>query len=284
MIRTNIEKLRDPFLLKHDGVYHLYGGVWECYQNTSGNLDGNWVRVEDPVEIPKDAVDNYWAPEVHKYGDKFYMFTTYYSAKTKHRGCTILEADSPKGPFREITGGHITPKDWDAIDGTLYIENGEPWMIFVHEWTSTDDGIGRMAAAKLSDDLTHFVSEPIELFRADDPLWAKRQITDGCFLYKTKDGQLLMVWSNFDADGYAIGVARSDNGRLDGNWSQDEELLVSRKRLGKYDGGHGMIFTDTDGKMYLSFHSPNTACEETKEAPVFLAIKEENGTLVWNET
>ena len=41
------------------------------------------------------------------------------------------------------------------------------------------------------------------------------------------------------------------------------------------------IFTDVDGQMYLSFHSPNSTIDGRREKPVFLAIEEKNGKLVW---
>ena len=283
MIVSQIPVLRDPCILLENGVYYAYGTGWVCYTNTSGDLAGAWRSLGRVVTIPEDAIDCYWAPEVHKYNGAFYMFTTYKSEKTGHRGCTVLRADRPEGPFVEISDGHVTPTNWDSIDGTLYIdEEGTPWMIFVHEWTSTPDGVGRMAAAKMSDDLTRFISEPIELFRADDPSWTDRQVTDGCWMYKCENGELIMIWSNFSNEGYCVGIARSDNGKVDGNWSQDDELLYSKSMTGEYDGGHGMIFYSITGQMYLSIHSPNSAGDGRKETPVFIAIREENGTLVWD--
>ena len=284
MITSSIPQLRDPCVLVEDGVYYAYGTGWVCWKNTTGNLKSGWQSLGVVAEKPAESDDNYWAPEVHKYNGAYYMFTTYHSKVTGHRGCTILKADRPEGPFREITDGHITPKDWDSIDGTFYVDpDGQPWMIFVHEWTSTDDGVGRMAAAKLSDDLTRFISEPVELFRADDPAWATGKVTDGCWMYRCADGQLLMLWSNWDSAGYCVGIARSADGRVDGEWTQDRELLYSKKMTGKYDGGHGMIFTDTDGRMYLSIHSPNSSSAGRKETPVFIRIRETaDSRLVWD--
>ena len=291
MINTKIERIRDPFLIEDNGVYYIYGtGVvkswedtgWICYKNTSGKLDGPWTQLETPLYIkPEGAETNFWAPEVHKYNGKFYMIATYYSSVTKHRGCSILMADSPEGPFVEITNGYVTPKDWDAIDGTLYVdEDGQPWLVFVHEWTCTDDGIGRMSVAKLSEDLTHFVSEPVDLFRADAPSWSNHRVTDGCFMYKTKDNQLLMIWSNIaDAGGYCVGIARSKNGKVDGEWIQEDALLYSKDISGKHDGGHGMIFEDKNGKKYLVIHAPNRPCDECEETAIFVPVYEENGTL-----
>ena len=255
VITSQIGRLRDPCIVIADGVYYAYGTGWVCYRNTTGSLAGEWEYLGMVAEIPADAETNYWAPEVHRYKDAYYMFTTYKSRKTGHRGCTVMKSDSPEGPFVEISDGHVTPTDWDSIDGTLYVDrDGQPWMVFVHEWTSTDDGIGRMAAAKLSDDLSSFVSEPVELFRADDPAWTNQAVTDGCYLYDCADGTLLMIWSNFEDAGYCVGIARSDNGRVDGSWSQDTRLLYSKNLTGTYDGGHGMIFEDTDGQLYLSIN------------------------------
>jgi beta-xylosidase len=177
--------------------------------------------------------------------------------------------------------GHITPHTWDAIDGTLYVdENGKPWMVFVYEWTSTPDGIGRMAYAPLSDDLTSFLEEPKIMFKANDAPWSNRQVTDGCYLYRCEDGTLLMIWSNGSKEGYCVGIARSKSGNVEGPWEQDEERLFYRKNPGEMDGGHAMIFTDPAGQMYLALHGPNRPGEGEKIKVVFFPLKEENDTLV----
>lgn len=291
MIITNVEGLRDPFMLVDNGIYYLYGTgvsnndwdntVWACYVNSSGSLEGEWKRTEDLIyQKPAHAQKQFWAPEVHKYNGLYYLICSYFSSETQHRGSTILSSASPTGPFREISDGHITPHDRDCIDATLYVDpSGQPWLIFVHEWTCTDDGIGRMAAAKLSDDLTHLISQPVELFRADSPAWTDRSVTDGCFLHTLRDGKLIMLWSNFDEDGYCIGVAHSKHGDVAGEWEQERTPLYKRGTLDHHDGGHGMIFTDTDGKQYICCHSPNNPCEECKERTVLIPIGESNGTI-----
>ncbi|MCI8387738.1 MAG: family 43 glycosylhydrolase [Clostridiales bacterium] len=273
--------LRDPFVLLENGTYYMYGTGWSCCVNPTGRLDSGWEAPVKVVETPADCAGDMWAPEVYALDGAYYMFTTYRSAATGHRGCSVFKASSPLGPFVEISDGHATPHDWDSIDGTLYIdENKQKWMIFVHEWTCTDDGIGRMACAKLSDDLTHFISEPVELFRADDPSWSSNRVTDGCYMYKSSNGSLYMIWSNWDDEGYCVGVAESKSGQVTGPWTHIDERLYSKSVTGVYDGGHGMIFTGTDGKMYLSIHSPNNASSERCSMPIFVEICEDsNGRL-----
>lgn len=293
MIETSIKKLRDPFLLIENGVYYMYGtGVgadndWKqteyaCYKNTSGRLDGEWVKVENLYVKPALGECNFWAPEVHKYKGDFYMLATYKSTLTGKRGCTILKSASPEGPFVEITNGPATPADSFAIDATLYVDpEGKPWMFFVNEWPNFEDKIGKMSVARLSDDLTHLISDPIDLFRADDPKWTGgRNVTDGCFMYTTAAGSLIMTWSNFDDHGYAVGIARSENGKPDGKWIHEEKTLYSKAMGTKYDGGHGMIFTDTDGQKYLCLHMPNVPDGDRSEVPTLIPVYEENDTLV----
>ncbi len=289
LLLAKSSRLRDPCVVLHEGKYYMYGTNWKYC--VSDSLTGEFSALNDCVEVPDDCAGDKWAPEVHKYNGKFYMFTTYRSSKNGHRGCAIFVADKPEGPFKLHSDGHVTPSDWDAIDGTLYIdEDGQPWMVFVHEWTSTNDGVGTMACAKLSDDLTHFISEPVELFRADAPKWAAPNavVTDGCYMYMTELGELLMIWSNWDAYGYCVGLARSSSGSILGPWTQDPNPLFTAAYFEEYDGvsgydgGHGMIFEDEKGQLWMSIHSPNDLNAGRVETPVFVPLVEDYGTLLWD--
>jgi arabinan endo-1,5-alpha-L-arabinosidase len=283
-LKTGSDSVRDPFILHYNGKYYMYSTGWVVRQTRSDNLTSRFTAGVECVKTPSDCAGDKWAPEVYEINGKFYMIATYKSSKTGHRGCAVFVSDEPGKGFTIISDGHVTPSDWDSIDGTLYFdEDGQPWMIFVHEWTSTDDGVGRMACAKMSDDLTHFISEPVELFRATDAPWARYTITDGCFMYRTKGGKLLMLWSNLDAGGYCVGVAESETGLVTGPWIQHEEPLYSKTYTEEYDGGHGMIFTDGSGYMWMVIHSPNGGISAGRvETPILVPLKEENDNLVWD--
>lgn len=285
--------VRDPYILLYDGYYYMYGtglattNGYGC--RVSPDLE-NWsqpynVFVADEIF---DGDTNFWASECHYYNGNFYLLATYHSKTTGYRGTSVFRASSPLGPFEEISDGHITPHDSDSIDGTLYFdEDGNPWMAYVCEWTSADDGIGSMAVAKLSDDLSHFVSEPKIIFSATDAPWCASTVTDGPFLYTTAEGSLLMLWSTVSHEGYCVGIARSDNGKIDGNWSQEITRLYSKAfffdRGNSFDGGHPMLFTDKDGKLMLAMHSPNSSEGEGEnrvfEHAVFYEIEEKRDTL-----
>jgi len=139
-----------------------------------------------------------------------------------------------------------------------------------------------MVEMRLSDDLTKGITEPVDLFFARDPDWATKGVTDGPFLYRTDAGELRMVWSNFSEDGYVVALAGSDDGKIDGKWSQMGTLYRRGARDGFcFDGGHAMIFRGFDGVNRIVFHAPNKA---DKAAGVFehvtiFELIEENGDL-----
>lgn len=284
--KTEDVNIRDPFVLLHNDTYYMYGtgcasrgyGCWK-----SDDLE-HW---QGPFTVYTFAGDSdfdgcAWAPECHCYKDSFYLFATYKSKESGKRGVSIFRAQDPMGPFEEITDGHITPHNHDAIDGTLYVDAaGEPWMVYVGEWTSNADEVGDMMCVRLSEDLTHFISEPKLLFRATDAKWAKGKITDGPFLYNTSDGGLLMLWSNSArSGGYSVGIAFSKNGEVDGRWVHPLWALYKRNKRNIYDGGHGMIFKDRDGRLLMAIHSPNSASDGVREHPVFVPVEDIGHTVV----
>lgn len=285
-MKTSEIQIRDPFVYVENGTYYLYGStdknVWtgkgtgfDCYTGT--DLE-NWTPHGNILDRPEGfwGVYNFWAPEMHAYKGKYYLFASFLGENTK-RGTVILKADSPLGPFRPWSWSAVTPADWMSLDGTLYVEDSKPYIVFCHEWVQTKDG--EMCFMPLTEDLSAPAGEPGLLFRASQCPWAANitgdpsnpgYVTDGPNMYRMKDGTLLMLWSTGSPNGYAIGCARSASGSIIGPWSIDPEPLFDK------DGGHGMIFRGLDGILRLTIHTPNNSPEERA---VFLEIAEENGKL-----
>lgn len=278
--------VRDPFILPVNGTYYLYGtrgkNCWVSDSPAEGmgfdvyrsqDLE-NW---SDPIPVFEKSASfwadrNFWAPEVHAYGGKFYLFASFADG-IRQRGTQILVSDSPDGTFCPLTEKPVTPEAWSCLDGTLYVDrNGKPHIVFCHEWSQIKDG--EVCEMQLSDDLTRAVTPPRTLFKGSDPWWARKEhesyVTDGPFLYRGDSGRLYMIWSSFTDSGYVQAVSYSDNGDIDGNWQHDLPLLAEK------DGGHGMIFTGFDGKRYLVLHRPN---RHPDERPVLTEIEEKEGAL-----
>ncbi len=277
-IKTSKIRIRDPFILvdKQKKVYYMYAQTANRTgkQNPTEGIEvyrskdlKTWTEPSLALQLPKDAwgSKSLWAPEVHKYKGKYYMFVTPTSndlikkGKNK-RGTQIFYSDSPMGPFEEFANKSQTPTDWMTLDGTLYVENYTPYMIFCHEWVQR--GVGSMDLVKLKDDLSATTGKITTLFDAHsikeiDKKLQPNVITDGCFLYKSpKSGKLFMIWSNFvKGRGYCVILAESKSNKIAGPW-------VQKKLLYTKNGGHGMIFRDLKGQLMLSLHQPNSGAKE----------------------
>jgi len=282
-MRTNEIQIRDPFIFKHDGKYYMFGStdkdIWK------GPGTGFDVYIGDDLENWSDPIaafrppegywgtDNFWAPEVFAYNGDFYMFASFIGKGYK-RGTAVLKAEKPEGPYLPHSQGAVTPKDWMCLDGTFYVDmDKQPWIVFCHEWVQIKDGT--ICAARLSDDLTIIVSEPITLFSSTNACWSAEvyspsnnmhgYVTDGCNMYRMKNGRLLLLWSCMGNQGYCISYAVSTTGKISGPWKQRDKPLFDK------DGGHGMIFTTYDGRLMLSIHSPN---DTPNERALFVELKE----------
>ncbi|MBQ4050585.1 MAG: family 43 glycosylhydrolase [Oscillospiraceae bacterium] len=268
-MKTNEINIRDPFVLPFEGKYYMYGTRgWNCTgfdAYVSEDLE-NWEKIPSVFEKPEDfwATENYWAPEVHYYNGKFYMFASF-KDPAYTRATQILVADRPEGPFT-VHSKRITPDDWECLDGTLYVEDGVPYMVFCHEWVQVRNG--EVRAVELEKDLSRAKGEPFLLWTGKDAPWVTcydgkegDYVTDGPFFFRGRDGRLCFLWSSFGEEGYATGIAYSDDNTIRGKWLQKEETVF------KKDGGHAMIFETFDGKRMISLHSPNSALDER---PVFL--------------
>ena len=276
-MKLNEINIRDPFVLVEGSKYYMYGTrakyTWGDGDPSDYGFDvyvsedlTNW---SDPISIFEYyegffGTNNFWAPEVHKYKGKYYMFASFYSDNA--RGTAIFVSDTPDGKFTLHSNGFITPKDWYSLDGTFYVEDGVPYMVFCHEWTQIKDGA--VCAIRLSDDLKEPQGEPFVLWQAGDAVWKHdirdngSYVTDGPFLIKQGD-ELISIWSSFYKGQYCEAIARSENGKINGNWSIDNKLVYEN------GGGHGMVFKDLEGNSCFVYHAPN---ETPNERPVFEKI------------
>lgn len=275
--------LHDPFILAHrpTRTYYLYTSNRSRMTGTSGvgtmvykSKDLlNWQRPKPVFIVPEDsfAVRGGWAPEVHEYKGRYYLFVTLHNEdqviatppetwKINYvRGTITAVADSPDGPFEMLNKqAAVPPTDFMTLDGTLYIDADEqPWMVYAHEWLQKVDGT--IEAIRMNDELSKSVGEPIHLFKASDAPWlnasispdtgVQHYVTDGPQFYRTKDGHLLMLWSSYENDSYVQTCVRSTSGKLQGQWEQLDPLV-------KGDSGHGMLFKTFDGQLMMVVHRP----------------------------
>ena len=275
--------LHDAFILPHAATrtYYLYNsnrphlsgtrGVGTMVYKSKDLL--NWEKPRAVFIVPETAFarEGGWAPEVHEYKGRYYLFTTVHDREqvfsrppdsnflTHVRGTLVAVSDSPEGPFTMMDEtAPVPPADFMTLDGTLHVDRaGQPWMVYAHEWVQKVDGT--MEAVPLRPDLSGAAGRPIHLFKASDAPWLNASIepdtrglnyvTDGPQFYRTHTDELLMLWASYESGSYVQTQARSRSGDLRGSWEQLDPLV-------KGDSGHGMVFLTFEGRPMLILHRP----------------------------
>lgn len=262
--------LSDPFILP-DSASHIYymtgtgGRLWKSRDMRYWTGPYNVVDVDSTSWMGPDPM--IWAAELHKYKGKYYYFATFTNEAIKIdtvagniiplRASQVLVSDWPDGPYRNFGDKAYLPEKQPTLDGTFWVDtNGKPYMVFCGEWLQNLNGT--IEKIELKPDLSGTVGKPKVLFRASDSPWSRskrdgkvtwNQVTDGPYLFRTGTSRLGMIWTSWVYDVYTMGVAYSKSGTLDGPWIQEKEPLTPPNY------GHGMIFRDFDGNLWLCLHS-----------------------------
>ena len=149
--------IRDPFVVvdREKGCYCLLsscfappgerGNDFFAFLGTGAKIYEskdlvNWSEARQVLTIP-DWVGcrAHWAPELHQFRGKWYILGTVNGADNR-RGTWTFVSENLRGPYRPTGRRSITPPEWLALDGTLWVEDDKPYMVFCHEWVQIGDG------------------------------------------------------------------------------------------------------------------------------------------------
>ena len=250
----------DPFIHLENGIYYLYfssGDTVGLTVYTSTNLK-DWLPDQGRDKFGRAYVNGngfgsnrFWAPEMHKYKGKYYLF---HSAEEK---VTVDVGDSPLGPFRNPEKKPFFPEG--NIDNSFFLDDdGTPYMLYAHFYAGNEVWI-----CELEKDLLHAKPETQrKLIRAEedwemnrtDPRFSQWSIAEGPCLIK-KDGIYWLTYSSHHVidDNYNVCLATATN--VKGPYvKQGKGPILAPK--GKYQcTGHHSLFKDKSGNWKIVFHS-----------------------------
>ena len=238
----------DPDVHLYDGVYYLYatGGEGGYRVHTSEDL----VHFTDRgICAPYGLFGKtrwFWAPDVEKIGERYYMVTSC------DETLGIAVADSPLGPFKGITEDSLYVK---SIDGHLFVDDdGRIYLYFV-SWRKTYGIYG----VELDPETMLPRPETETLILKPTEPWEKNRgnVTEGPYLLK-HNGLYYMTYSgsHYQSPAYAVGYAVSD-----APLGTYEKYGLNPIMIGNAfvsGTGHHCIVTDKNGEMRIVYHCHRT--------------------------
>ena len=255
--RTTLEKsqleLADPFILLEGDTYYAYGTHSpEGFQVYASKDLRTWEY--RGMALHKDSTTakaRFWAPEVYKRGDTFYLFFT----GLLH--LYVATAKSPVGPFSQPVRVPIYKER--AIDASLtFDDDGTPWLFFAR----LIDG-NTIYSARMNDSLTHVLPETVQYVTSvsqpweTDPKYPDAKIAEGPFAIKVGNTWALTYSANdCRSQNYGIGLLTSNS--LAGPWKKQDNSPIFQNAYGMMGTAHHAFFRDKHGRLHIVFHAHNS--------------------------
>ena len=243
----------DPYILNDgDGKYYMYGtggGAKDGFATYSSKDLVNWKFEGQVYKGNKEgswAVGNFWAPEVYKFNNKYYMF---FSAQWENNPNNELEnfkigvavADKPTGPFDEVSDEPLFDPGYPVIDANVFKDDDGKFYLYysrvaykhpveteISKWARKKGWFDEIEESwvygiELKSDFSGVKGDPKLLLRPPEKMdeknaeWESRSVTskevnrrwtEGSYTFK-RDGIYYMMYSaNFyGGQNYAVGYA-----------------------------------------------------------------------------
>ena len=243
----------DPYVLNDgNGKFYMYGtggGAKDGFATYSSRDLINWKpegQVYKGNTEDSWAKSAFWAPEVYKFDNKYYMF---FSANWKKNPTNedenfkigVAVADSPTGPFKELQDRPLIDPGYPIIDANVFKDDDGKFYLYYsracykHPVKSEIADLAKekgwfdkieeswVYGVELKPDFKGVIGEPKLLLRPPLSLddknaeWESRSVTtqevnrrwtEGSYTFKHEDTYYIMYSANyFGGENYAVGYA-----------------------------------------------------------------------------
>ena len=261
--------LGDPFALRVDSTYYLYGTrdtdrgfqVWRSTNLTHWDSLGQAYTRTDSSWGQRAL----WAPEVLADQGKYYMtYSAVGPVDSVGFQLCLAVSDDPAGPFTDLRTPWITYPGWKTIDAHIFIDRDAVPYLFFNRVGIRGEGeqlYGNIYVTRLSRDLLRAETVPRLVVRASqdweasDPKF-NSNANEGAFVFREGDTYYLTYSSgHYKSTRYGIGVATAPSPL--GPWTKSDRnpLLQTDPTTGISGPGHASITTSVDGSQrYLVYH------------------------------
>lgn len=271
----------DPWVITYKGYFY--------YTNTTGRNLTLWrtrdisalASAEKKVvwtpEPDKPWSKEIWAPELHRWGSKWYIYFAADAGKNASHRIYVVEnpSDNPLDGEWTLKGQVTDATNRWAIDADIFEAAGKHYMLW-SGWPGTVDGEQDIYIARMSNPWT--ISSPRTMISSPKYAWetvdgrpniAHVSINEGPEGL-VHAGKVFVVYSGSACwtDDYALGVveASAKANLLDSkSWTKfDHPFFKQDAKAGVYGTGHNGFFKSLDGKQdWIIYHAnpaPGKGC------------------------
>lgn len=253
--------MADPFVLKYDGMYYLYGtrhakrGIQVFKSIDLKNWEGPAGATDGFALVKEDSYGDkaFMGAYVAKKDDKFYFF---YVA-TDGPSIAVAMSDSPLGPFIQKNKKPLNLEGKSIAPHVFTDDNGKSYMYF----TKPEQG-NKIYVAEMEDDLRSVkentarecivVTEPWE--HTDKNHQQNWPVAEGAAVLKHKNTYYLFYTANHYLNpDYNVGYATSSSPI--GLWTKYEGNPILKKSADAVGIGSGEFIKNPAGELLFFYHA-----------------------------
>ena len=275
-----IYELEDPHIVVYNGNYYATGTTGgNIVLKKSATLEG--LKSAPAIEVFSPAKGGpccaYWAPELHRLNNKWYIYYTANDIDNLSGQRTYVIESSSDNPQTQswVSKGRIydSSADYWAIDGTILSLNGKNYFVWSGVAHPSDgDKPQRIYIAEMSNPWTLVPGRT--LLSSPDQSWENNgSVNEGPEILK-RNGKVFLVYS---ANGcwtpdYILGMLSMDETadplNLQAWYKYPDPVFVKKPEFQVYGPGHHCFFTSIDGtEDWFAYHATTEsggACDHTR--------------------
>ncbi|WP_052351639.1 family 43 glycosylhydrolase [Deinococcus pimensis] len=191
-----------------------------------------------------------WAPELVRWGDRWYVYYAADDGNNENHRMYVLEARSPRGPYT-FRGKVAGADDRWAIDGTVFERAGKRYFLW-SGWEGAENVQQNLYVARMRDPVT--LDGPRALISQPDRPWeqvGRPHVNEGPEVL-TRGGRLFVVYSASGSwtDDYCLGLLslRGSDVLDPASWRKSNGCVFRRDDAGGvYAPGHDGLVKSPDG-------------------------------------
>lgn len=253
------EDFPDPYLLRDGNKIYVYSSVTSGYNIPVMVMGKDWTdwrfkgdSLPDPPSWSPMGVT--WAPAVIKIGERYIMYVSTGHRELKTMCTSIVVADDPLGPFKDILGKPlICRSDCGQIDASPFVDP-KTGKLYLY-WQADGEGCpikGWIMGSELAPSGLELVGESVQLIHNDQSWETPRVEAPSMFLHKNGKYYLLYSGADWFKDTYAIGYALCDAPLGTCKKPQNEPLVAKTDQVAGPGGQEW--FVDSDGNPWIVYH------------------------------
>lgn len=268
---AKINSMADPGVFRDvDGTYYMYV-TGKGFPAFSSKDLVNWY-FEKKVFTKADckwAVTDFWAPEVFRYNNKYYLTYTAAIDKISPKRIGFAVSDSPLGPFVDVAGHpfYMQNETRGAIDSHFFIDDdNKVYMYYTCDlsYDYSPDATKKRSeiwVIQVKSDLSGFIGCP-KMLTHPEQSWEFNPENgsywnEGAYVFKKNKTYYLMFSANcFCSSNYGVGYATSTSPTGPFIKSPTNPILWHKNIPGVSGPGHNSIVESPDGsEIFCIYHS-----------------------------